>query len=107
MEAYERRMTAMRTGEFVPPPDDAYDPEADMRALAAGRKKKEKESERESYLSREQLMELRKVQNERVEVSVVRDPGELKALKYVIGRENEVAWYGREAELWRSYGRCR
>lgn len=71
MEAYERRMTAMRTGEFVPPPGDSYDFEADMRALSADKRKKEKEGgERESYLSREQLMELRRVQNERVEVCV-------------------------------------
>ena len=34
MEAYERRMNVLRAGEFVPPPDDAYDPDADLRALA-------------------------------------------------------------------------
>ena len=66
MEAYERRMSALRQGEFVPPPDDAYDPQADMRALRGAHKKKP--VEHESYLSKEQLMELRKVQNERIEV---------------------------------------
>ena len=31
--SYESRMAALRAGEFVPPADDGYDPEADMRAL--------------------------------------------------------------------------
>ena len=66
MEAYERRMTALRAGEYVPPPDDAYDPTADMRAHAT--KHKKSSTEQDSYLNREQLMELRKVQNERIEV---------------------------------------
>ena len=59
-------MTALRSGEYVPPPDDGYDPEADMRALRGAHKRKPKEAE--TYMSREQLMELRKVQAERVEV---------------------------------------
>lgn len=66
MEAYERRMTALRAGEFVPPPDDGYDPTADMKAHAT--KHKKLSAEQESYLSREQLMELRRVQNERIEI---------------------------------------
>ncbi|KAK0459234.1 uncharacterized protein EV420DRAFT_310193 [Desarmillaria tabescens] len=65
MEAYERRMSALRSGEFVPPSDDMYDPQADMKAISGAHKKKL--VERESYMSREQLMELRKVQNERIE----------------------------------------
>ncbi|KAK0195950.1 hypothetical protein F5146DRAFT_1109951 [Armillaria mellea] len=65
MEAYERRMSALRSGEFVPPSDDTYDPQADMKAISGAHKKKL--VERESYMSREQLMELRKVQNERIE----------------------------------------
>jgi len=68
MEAYERRMSALRSGEFVPPPDDAYDPEADMKAISGAHKKK-KADDSSTYLSREQLMELRKVQNERIEAS--------------------------------------
>lgn len=66
MEAYERRMTSLRAGEFVPPAEDSYDPEADLRAHSLRHKKAP--AEHESYLSKEELMELRKVQNERVEV---------------------------------------
>ncbi|PFH52213.1 hypothetical protein AMATHDRAFT_57581 [Amanita thiersii Skay4041] len=65
MEAFERRMHALRQGEYLPPVDDGYDPQADMKMLNASRKKKP--VEKESFLSREQLQELRKVQNERVE----------------------------------------
>ncbi|KAF9222363.1 hypothetical protein BS17DRAFT_783599 [Gyrodon lividus] len=66
MEAYERRMASLRSGEFVPPVEDTYDPAADMRAHAT--KHKKATVDQESYMSREQLMELRKVQNERVEI---------------------------------------
>ncbi|KAI6009889.1 hypothetical protein EDC04DRAFT_2906339 [Pisolithus marmoratus] len=66
IEAYERRMAALRAGEFVPPPDDGYDPTADMKAHAT--KHKKPSAEQESYLSREQLLELRRVQNERIEI---------------------------------------
>ncbi|KAG6827629.1 hypothetical protein H0H92_011032 [Tricholoma furcatifolium] len=65
MEAYERRMSALRQGEFVPPPEDAYDPQADMKAIRNAHKKKV--VEHDSYLSKEQLQELRRVQQERVE----------------------------------------
>lgn len=67
MAKYERRMDALRQGEFLPPADDTYDPDADMRALAGAHKKKA--AEREVYMSREQLEELRRVQNERNQVS--------------------------------------
>jgi len=67
MAKYERRMDALRQGEFLPPTDDTYDPNADMRALTGAHKKRA--SEKDSYMSREQLEELRKVQNERVQVS--------------------------------------
>lgn len=66
MESYNRRMAALRQGEFVPPPDDSYDPQADLKAIIGAHKKKV--VEHESYLSKEQLMELRKVQHERIEV---------------------------------------
>jgi len=65
IEAYERRMDAMRAGEFVPPADDGYDAEADMRAHQNSLKRPAVESE--SYLDKEQLQELRRVQRERVE----------------------------------------
>ena len=67
ISSYETRMAALRAGEFLPPTDDGYDPEADMRALQGAHKRKPKESA-DSHLTREQLMELRKVQAERVEV---------------------------------------
>jgi hypothetical protein len=69
MEAYERRMNAMRAGEFVPPPDETYDPDADMRAHQNNLKRPIVESE--SYLDKEQLQELRRVQRERVEVRFI------------------------------------
>ncbi|KAF8234398.1 hypothetical protein L208DRAFT_834695 [Tricholoma matsutake] len=65
IEAYERRMAALRQGEFVPPPDDSYDPQADMKAIMGAHKRKP--VVHDSYLNKEQLMELRKVQNERIE----------------------------------------
>ncbi|KAI0302436.1 hypothetical protein B0F90DRAFT_1667620 [Multifurca ochricompacta] len=62
---YERRMNAMRAGEFVPPAEDVYDADADMRAHQNNLKRPAVESE--SYLDKEQLQELRRVQRERVE----------------------------------------
>lgn len=67
MEAYEKRMSALRQGEYLPPADDSYDPEADMKAITGAHKRKP--VEHESYMSKEQLMQLRKVQHERIEVS--------------------------------------
>jgi hypothetical protein len=69
MEAYERRMNAMRAGEFVPPPEETYDPDVDMRAHQNNLKRPIAESE--SYLDKEQLQELRRVQRERVEVRFI------------------------------------
>ncbi|KAI0274091.1 hypothetical protein BGY98DRAFT_1099222 [Russula aff. rugulosa BPL654] len=65
IEAYERRMDAMRAGEFVPPADDSYDAEADMRAHQSKLKRPAVESE--SFYDKDQLQELRRVQRERVE----------------------------------------
>lgn len=65
MEAYEKRMSALRQGEYLPPADDSYDPEADMKAITGAHKRKP--VEHESYMSKEQLMQLRKVQHERIE----------------------------------------
>ena len=67
MDDYERRMSALRAGEYVPPSDDLYDPTADLRAHASSHKRRA--VEQDSYMSKEQLMELRKVQNERIQVS--------------------------------------
>jgi hypothetical protein len=63
-------MDAMRAGEFVPPPDESYDPEADMRAHQNSLKRPAVETE--SYLDKEQLQELRRVQRERVEVRFIK-----------------------------------
>ena len=65
--SYDARMTALRAGEYLPPQDDGYDPDADMRALQGSHKRKNKDND--SFITREQLMELRKVQAERVEVT--------------------------------------
>ncbi len=67
MEAYERRMSALRQGEYLPPTDDLYDFNADVKAVSNAHKKKS--VEQETYMTREQLMELRKVQQERAEAS--------------------------------------
>ncbi len=67
IEAYERRMDAMRAGDFVPPADDSYDAEADMRAHQSNLKRPGAATS-ESYLDKDQLQELRRVQRERVEV---------------------------------------
>ncbi len=66
MEEYERRMAAMRAGEFIPPPNDTYDPTADLRALESSHKRRV--VEQDTYMSKEQLQELRRVQNERIQV---------------------------------------
>lgn len=65
-------MDALRQGEYLPPVDDFYDFEADMKAVKSTHKRKA--VEQESYLSREEIMELRKVQQERVEVSYIVPP---------------------------------
>jgi len=65
MEAYERRMSALRSGEYLPPAEDSYDPAMDLKAHSS--KHKKAPVEQESYLSKEQLQTLRKVQHERIE----------------------------------------
>lgn len=87
-------MSAMRHGEMVPAGDESYDPNVDLRAHQSSHKRKT--VDKESYLSREQLLELRKVQNERIEVSsVFSAPG--GRLTIHTGRENEIAWDGYQA----------
>jgi len=63
--SYDNRMAALRSGTYLPPPTDTYDPQEDLKAHSIRHKKPIKEHE--SYLSKEQLMELRKVQHERIE----------------------------------------
>lgn len=66
MEAYESRMSALRQGEYLPPANDSYDFQADMKAVTSQHKKKV--TEQDTYMSKDQLMELRRVQQERSEV---------------------------------------
>jgi len=66
MEEYERRMSALRQGDYLPPADDLYDFNADMKALSSAHKKKT--GEQDSYMTKEELMELRKVQQQRNEI---------------------------------------
>ena len=67
MHAHEHRMNALRHGELLPAGNElTYDANADLRAHSSAHKRKV--IEQESYLSKDRLMELRKVQNERIEV---------------------------------------
>jgi len=68
MEQYERRMSALRQGEYLPPAADFYDFNADMKAVSNAHKKKT--VEHDSFMTKEELMELRKIQKERDEVCV-------------------------------------
>ncbi|KAH9935172.1 uncharacterized protein BXZ73DRAFT_45547, partial [Epithele typhae] len=65
MDEYERRMASIRAGEYVPPATDSYDPNADMRALQSSHKRRPVETD--TYMNKEQLMELRRVQQERIQ----------------------------------------
>jgi hypothetical protein len=66
MEAHERRMSALRAGEYLPPFQDTYDEQADLRTHSSRHKRAV--VEQESYLSKEQLMEFGRVQHQRIEV---------------------------------------
>lgn len=59
-------MSALRQGEYLPPSNDLYDFDADLKAVSNAHKKKT--TEQDTYMTKEQLMELRKVQQERNEV---------------------------------------
>ncbi|KAG9123322.1 hypothetical protein FRC07_015098 [Ceratobasidium sp. 392] len=77
IDAYERRMNLIRNGETLPV-NDSYDPSADLAAHTSRHKRSA--VEHDSYLSREQLMELRRVQNERIEAGKMKAMGlEVKA----------------------------
>ncbi|KAF8578464.1 hypothetical protein K439DRAFT_1417109 [Ramaria rubella] len=68
MQRYEARMSLLRNGEFVPQGDeDTYDPNADMQAHSSAHKRTV--VEHESYLNKDQLKDLRRVQHERVEIA--------------------------------------
>lgn len=65
MAKYDARMNMVRNGELLPQ-NDSYDPNADLRAHASTHKRAV--VEHDSFLSKDQLLALRKVQNERIEV---------------------------------------
>jgi len=68
MQRYEARMSLLRHGEFIPQGDeDTYDANADMQAHSSAHKRAV--VEHESYLSKDQLRELRRVQHERIEIA--------------------------------------
>ena len=103
MEAYERRMSALRQGEYLPPANDSYDFEADMKAVTGAHKKKA--TEQETYMTKEQLMQLRKVQQERNEVSF--PISIFMSVKVIIqspGWQNETARNGCQTKLWSTNG---
>ncbi len=102
MAKYDRRMDALRQGEFLPLTDDTYDPVADMRALTGAHKRKA--SEKDSYMSTEQLEELRKVQNERVQVSALVQYHNEQPLITFTGEQDEAAWHGHQADYGSPHG---
>ncbi|THH09075.1 hypothetical protein EW145_g2269 [Phellinidium pouzarii] len=72
MSAYDRRMSSMRHGETLPI-TDSYDPNADMLAHSSAHKKPVAESD--GYLNREQLQELRRVQEQRTQIAKMKLTG--------------------------------
>ena len=103
MEAYERRMSALRQGEYLPPANDSYDFEADMKAVTGAHKKKA--TEQETYMTKEQLMQLRKVQQERNEVSSsISIFMSVKFILQIPGWQNETARNGCQTKLWSTNG---
>jgi len=74
LESYERRMTLVRSGGTLPIDDGGYDEKKDFETHKAGTKRKIA-AEPETYLSKEQLQELRKVQLERTQVGKMKQLG--------------------------------
>jgi len=75
---YTMRMALLRTGETLPPVDVPYDPNADLAAHKkhlSSTSKSATAGAAESYLSREQLQELRRVQLERGQVGKMKVMG--------------------------------
>lgn len=93
---YDRRMSALRAGETLPPSEDHYDPNADLRALQSSQSRAKKaggdSADGGGHLDRERLMELRKVMNQRAEV------GRMKVLGMDIGTNFGVRMDGNEFE---------
>lgn len=68
MSVYEARMSSMRNGDTLPVVD-SYDPNADLLAHTTAHKRVARETE--TYMSREQLEELRRVQQQRHQVCAI------------------------------------
>ncbi|KAG8850462.1 hypothetical protein FRB96_009707 [Tulasnella sp. 330] len=73
LEPYERRMALVRSGGTLPI-DDGYDPNKDLVEHTKSTKRVVND-ETDTYLSREQLIELRKVQLERTQVGKMKQMG--------------------------------
>ncbi|CAE6461766.1 unnamed protein product [Rhizoctonia solani] len=73
MESYERQMNSLRNGMTADITTSSYDPNADM--LAHSSRHKRPTTESETHLSREQLQELRQVQNERAQAGQMKRLG--------------------------------
>ncbi|CAE6494407.1 unnamed protein product [Rhizoctonia solani] len=73
MESYERQMNSLRNGMTADITTSSYDPNADM--LAHSSRHKRPITESETHLSREQLQELRQVQNERAQAGQMKRLG--------------------------------
>jgi hypothetical protein len=82
-------MNMLRSGELLPI-NDSYDSATDMAAHTSRHKRAA--VEHESYLSKEQLLELRRVQNERIEA------GKMKALRLDVEQSMGVRMDGNEFE---------
>ena len=67
MASYDRRMSSLRNGETLPYVEDTYDLNADLAAHSSSHKRIS--TSKDTYMSKEQLQELRKVQAERNQVA--------------------------------------
>jgi len=67
MAKYERHTALLRSGEALPIPDAAWDASADLAAITKSHKRGL--ANPETHITREQLEDLRKVQNERHQVA--------------------------------------
>jgi hypothetical protein len=108
MAKYEAHMNLLRNGELVPQSSE-YDATADFQAHAASHKRGS--VQHETHLTKDQLVALRKVQNERIEVCTsqahgvcptdrtkIRQVGKLKVLGLEVKNSMGVRMDGNEFE---------
>ncbi|KAF8322083.1 hypothetical protein DL93DRAFT_1249050 [Clavulina sp. PMI_390] len=89
MAKYDARMNMVRNGELLVQ-DTSYDPNADLAAHTSSHKRAV--VEHDSYLNKDQLLALRKVQNERIEA------GKMKAMGLEVRNSMGVRMDGNEYE---------